>query len=433
MTCEQFKKHITDLFDVDVDTTFKNECEAHMASCPSCRAEYESLNKTFNRLRPQYKPTASAGRHYSVRTVAQRKRLRNVAAAIVLFLAGVGVGLSHFFSAPAEAVPASPFTFVRAVESVRNVGNFSFELYARTFPNDNFFTFRPDADFIRISLQCVSQSGKRFWSIRKLDGRSIVFDGTFQYQWIPDVRYLKLPPTANTLGDFAVFLDPCSFFDMQMEAVKRNAAQTRLTEADTTYTITTVGQRTGNSLIPLLDNQPVKMDRYELENVFSKSDGLLRQVRMWVEVDGKKTLVLKSGQMTYNLAMDKADLCRLPDTGKFVWRNSDETVVKDADRIAFLQNETATEAARRVMNALIEGEPEKAVETLDADVPEMVELAKRFKGCKVSDFSEPRKKEDYCGVYVFFRIVFPDETVRTSHLALRSDNDQRIWVVDGGL
>ena len=356
----------------------------------------------------------------------------NVAAAIVLFLAGVGVGLSHFFSAPAEAVPTSPFTLSNAMESVRNVGNFSFELYARTFTNDNFSTFRPEAGFVHMSLQCVSQSGKRFWCIRKSDGRSIVFDGTFQYQWIPGIRYLKQPPTANTLGDFAAFLDPCSFLDMQMEAVKKNAAQTRLTETDTTYTITTVGKRIGNSLIPLLNNQPVKMNRYELENVFSKSDGLLRQVRMWIEADGKKTLVLKSGQMSYNIAIDKADVCRLPDTGKFVWRNSDEIKVKDAGRMAFLQKETATEAARRVMNALIEGKPEKVAETLDADIPEMVELVKRFKGCKVSDFSSPRRKDDYSGVIVFYRIVFPDGAVRTSHLALRSDNDQRIWVVDGG-
>ena len=85
------------------------------------------------------------------------------------------------------------------------------------------------------------------------------------------------------------------------------------------------------------------------------------------------------------------------------------------------------------MNALIEGKPEKVVETLDADKPEMEELAKRFKGCKVSGFSEPRKQDDYAGVYVFFRIVFPDGAKRTSYLALRSDNSQRIWVVDGGL
>lgn len=73
------------------------------------------------------------------------------------------------------------------------------------------------------------------------------------------------------------------------------------------------------------------------------------------------------------------------------------------------------------------------METLDADKPEMEELAKRFKGCKVSGFSEPRKQDDYAGVYVFFRIVFPDGAKRTSYLALRSDNSQRIWVVDGGL
>jgi len=433
MTCEQFKNHIVDLFDVDVDVAFKAECEAHIASCDSCRLEYESLKHTFSLLQPQYKPGVSAGRHCPAKTVALRRLLTNVAAAVVVFLAGVGVGLSHFFSAPAEAVPSLQFTLDRAAESVRNVGNFSFELYARTFPQDNFFILRPEADFVCISLQCISQSGKRFWRIGKKDGRCIVFDGTCQYQWIPGVRYLKLPATANTLGDFSVFLDPCRFLDMQMEAVKGDAARASLTETDTTYTITTVGRRSENNPMPLLNNRPVKTDRYELENVFSKSDGLLRQVRMWIEAGGKKTLVLKSGQMSYNVNIDKTLLCRLPDTGEFVWRSSDGVAGLGTDPRAFLQKETATDAARRVMNALIEGKPEKVVETLDADKPEMEELAKRFKGCKVSGFSEPRKQDDYAGVYVFFRIVFPDGAKRTSYLALRSDNSQRIWVVDGGL
>lgn len=433
MTCEQFKNHLADLFDVNVDAACKAECEAHMASCDSCRLEYESLKQTFSRLQPQYKPDESSGRHHPIKTVTLRRRLINVAAAVVLFLAGVGVGLSHFFSAPAEAVPAPPFTLCRAAESVRNVGNFSFELYARTFPNDNFFTFRPEAGFVRISLQCINQSGKRFWRIGKNDGRCIVFDGTYQYQWIPGVRYLKLSPTANTLGDFSVFLDPCRFLDMQMEAVKGDAASTRLTETDSTYTITTVGRRSESNPMPLLNNQPIKTDRYELENVFSKSDGLLCQVRMWIEAGGKKTLVLKSGQMAYNVGINKTDLCRLPDTGGLEWRNPDGVAVSETDRLAFLQKETATDAARRVMNALIEGKPEKVAETLNADKPEMEDLPRRFKGCKVSNFSSPRKKEDYAGVYVFYRIVFPDGAVRTSYLALRSDNDQRIWMVDGGL
>ena len=357
-----------------------------------------------------------------------------IAAVVALFLAGVGVGLNNFFSAPAEAVSASPFTLAMAMENVRNVGNFSFELYARTLPEDNFSTFRPEVGFVRISLQLVCQSGKRFWRIGKPDGRNIVFDGMAQYSWISGVRYVKLPPTANTLEEFSVFLDPSRFLDMQMEAVKKNAAQTRLVETDTTYIITTLGQRRGNNLLPLLDNQPVKMDKYELENVFSKSDGLLRQVRMWVEVDGEKTLVLKSGQMVYNVAIDKTDLLRLPDTGDFVWRSGDDGVkVTDANRLAFLQKETATDAARRLMTALVDGELEKVAEMLDMDKPEMEDLAGCFRGCKVSDFSAPKKVEDYAGVYVFYHITFPDGAERTSHLALRSDNDQRIWMVDGGL
>ena len=105
--------------------------------------------------------------------------------------------------------------------------------------------------------------------------------------------------------------------------------------------------------------------------------------------------------------------------------------MKEGVRLQTLQNETATEAARRILTALTSGNPEQAKEALRTY--DLTELVKRFNGCKVSEFSIPKKKDNYAGVYVFYQLTQPDGTSQTHYVALRQDNDQRIWILDGGI
>ena len=55
-----------------------------------------------------------------------------------------------------------------------------------------------------------------------------------------------------------------------------------------------------------------------------------------------------------------------------------------------------------------------------------------MKGCKVSAF-ETRKDSSYVGVDVFYTLTFPEGTQEKRNVALRNDNKQHVWIVDGGL
>ncbi|MBR2154035.1 MAG: hypothetical protein IJ901_05420 [Bacteroidaceae bacterium] len=44
-----------------------------------------------------------------------------------------------------------------------------------------------------------------------------------------------------------------------------------------------------------------------------------------------------------------------------------------------------------------------------------------------------RKDSSYAGVYVFYTLTTPDGKDVQSHITLRNDNKESIWMVDGGL
>lgn len=53
MKCKEFKRLVVDLFDREVDSNIRMECERHMASCASCREYYDELNEAVGFLTPR--------------------------------------------------------------------------------------------------------------------------------------------------------------------------------------------------------------------------------------------------------------------------------------------------------------------------------------------------------------------------------------------
>ena len=142
---------------------------------------------------------------------------------------------------------------------------------------------------------------------------------------------------------------------------------------------------------------------------------------------------MKSEHIEYNVPLVPADLIQHPDTTQVTWIPVQTPRLNPSERLDNLQRETAPQATRRILDALIEGKPQKAGEALFSYTALLPWLTDRMKGCHVSDISEPQKKKNYVGVIVFYRLTHPDGTSETCHLALRRDNPQKIWMVDGGL
>lgn len=422
MNCNDFKEKVVDLFDKDIDMQAQAQLREHMANCHDCKAYYDDLRKTFNILQPL--DTAN------IRKTKITHRLWRYAAAVAIFLFGFVIGWNHLFSTPAVADDAKLTFLQQSIQSVQNVGSFQMEVYARTTQQENFATFDPTMPFVKIDIKLLRQNDFLFYRVEKANGRTVVSDGRNQYMWIPNVLYLKGSQESDFLEHFANLIFPERLLTIQKSAIKlSNENKMTQVESDSTIVLTVDGVEKNSDLRQLFETGKMDDCRLIVENTFTKNDGLLRFVKLWVIKDGKKILLLHIDNIRYNVMLNKGEITRLPTAE---WTDITEQRTTSSNRLKQLQNETPQQAAKRILNAIIADKDSQAAEALIYYKSILPQLIHKLKGCKVSAF-ETRKDSSYVGVYVFYTLTTPEGNREKRHIAIRNDNEQHIWIVDGGL
>ena len=422
MNCNDFKEKVVDLFDKDIDMQAQAQLREHMANCHDCKAYYDDLRKTFNILQPL--DTAN------IRKTKITHRLWRYAAAVAIFLFGFVIGWNHLFSTPAVADDAKLTFLQQSIQSVQNVGSFQMEVCARTTQQENFATFDPAMPFVKIDIKLLRQNDFLFYRVEKANGRTVVSDGRNQYMWIPNVLYLKGSQESDFLEHFANLIFPERLLTIQKSAIKlSNENKMTQVESDSTIVLTVDGVEKNSDLRQLFETGKMDDCRLIVENTFTKNDGLLRFVKLWVIKDGKKILLLHIDNIRYNVMLNKGEITRLPTAE---WTDITEQRATSSNRLKQLQNETPQQAAKRILNAIIADKDSQAAEALIYYKSILPQLIHKLKGCKVSAF-ETRKDSSYVGVYVFYTLTTPEGNREKRHIAIRNDNEQHIWIVDGGL
>lgn len=422
MNCNDFKEKVVDLFDKDIDMQAQAQLREHMANCHDCKVYYDDLRKTFNILQPL--DTAN------IRKTKITHRLWRYAAAVPIFLLGFVIGWNHLFSTPAVADDAKLTFLQQSIQSVQNVGSFQMEVYARTTQQENFATFDPAMPFVKIDIKLLRQNDFLFYRVEKANGRTVVSDGRNQYMWIPNVLYLKGSQESDFLEHFANLIFPERLLTIQKSAIKlSNENKMTQVESDSTIVLTVDGVKKNSDLRQLFETGKMDDCRLIVENTFTKNDGLLRFVKLWVIKDGKKILLLHIDNIRYNVMLNKGEITRLPTAE---WTDITEQRATSSNRLKQLQNETPQQAAKRILNAIIADKDSQAAEALIYYKSILPQLIHKLKGCKVSAF-ETRKDSSYVGVYVFYTLTTPEGNREKRHIAIRNDNEQHIWIVDGGL
>lgn len=449
MKCKEFKKNLVELCDKNADPELVAEYMQHMEECAECKSYYDDYMATVNMLRPHHTPVEQQTIRHGIKKEKNpsermhkekrnkfkliRRKAMQIAASLIIFVAGVGTGLSNLFSSDAKAITPPSTVFAQAIQNLHNVGSFVIHVYARTLSNENLAYFDPDADFVEHSLKVLHQNDSIFWRFEKEDERTIVFDGKEQYMWQKNGTKLRGPAEATFLEGFTSLLNPEKLLEQQKTAISNTPnANIEMRETDSTTIVIAHTEIYDNNLTPLLNDSEVKKYKGTIEYVFTKKEGLLKKVQIWVERNGEKIVIFKSSDIEYNTFLSKEALLQLPDADSSQWLQAEEPHLETGYRLSTLQKETATEAARRIITALTTGELQQAEEVLYYYSQELPQLTKELKGCQASEFSAPKHKDDYAGVYIFYRLTCPDGTSDMRHVALRCDNDQKIWILDGG-
>lgn len=435
MTCEEFKDRIVGLFDKNPDSSLTKDMARHIKECAECKTYYNDFRHTVDLLTPKVEMERKV-------RPAGRMILRNVmvraAVVAVVFILGIAVGMSNFFSTDVSATSASSFVQQTALPSMRNIGNAYIEMLVRTTPNENFAYLNPKEDFVKITMRVIHQNDSTFWRVEKAGGRTVVFDGKSQYMWTPNqMLMIRGSKAAGFLENFVNYLYPEKLLELQIDGMKNNRhAKCSIKNTDGETVVTT--EREMPAFL-VKDYDKSKVYRLVTDNVFSSDNNLLKEVRMWMcskdekERTVNKTLIMKSAAINYNVDMDKKQVVMLPTTDHAKWSDISGADVVSKSELKQMRKESATDAARHIMEALTTGKTEGVKEFPSYSKSMLPLMVKKMQGYSVIGYGKQESDKDYPGVFVTCTLKDGNGNMVKVRLALRRDNEPGIWELDGGL
>lgn len=390
------------------------EMEEHMKECPECRAYYKRFSETVDLLTPKHMPAAQAKRRPArsrfLRTVG------SVAAAVMIFIAGAAVGYSEFMSTGAKADPIGVLD--NGIYSVGNVGNMEIDMAVRTYPNENFEFFFPESGFINHKLRVVHQGDSLYWRLDREGGRHVVFDSHRMYMWPISGHFGVTGDKDDNLVDgvFKDLIRPEQILGREKKRVSSDNGDGCLME------------KTGNEIKLDVAESPEKSGEsaFRREYVFDVASGLLKRFRMWQNDGEKDVLVMYTVSIRYNIPIDLDSLKSVP-FASYDWQHCGQWNVPHAGHAG----ESAVDAARRMVNALITGEESGIDGMISSET--FSTLHELYATYTISSVGAPVHEEGYSGVKVPFELKDGKGNVKERYIMLRNDNDKGVWIFDGGL
>ena len=378
----------------------------------------------------------AAADQQTVQQKARPRRLRYWLGAAASAAAVVAIAITLTLNSPAYAARKY---FSLALVVMQQAKTMIMTGKLRTEAEEPIDYINPQADFVPATIKVIYDEPMLF-SIEKEGGRVVLYkgaDGTgdYVYQW---------SNFNNTLSGWKS--QHAGFVNKEMEAIlnPRLLLETeyRIAESNkgTDYEIIEVGEMVIVRVATTAQGDYSQSD-YRLntslaeantlrEYTFDKNTGLLHKLRIVIMIDEKPVTILESESIDYNEPLTVADLY---DKALFDSITFNDMSIR-AEASSPLIGIEADEAAEIIL---------KAMQTWDMNIlntamalykgDTMKVLESRYKGVEVKSIGKAQSSGLYPGKFVKCKVVMPDGSKETLMLALRNDNKQGVWVVDGGL
>lgn len=309
----------------------------------------------------------------------------------------------------------------------------------RTDANESIDYINPQADFVPATVKVIYDDPMLF-SIEKKGGRTVLYKGAddtgdYVYQWANFNNSLtgwKSQHAGFVNDELEAILNPRLLLEAEYRTAERNKGSN--------YVITEVGEMVVVRVSTTAQGDYSESD-YMLntslaeantlrEYTFDKGTGLLQKLRIVIMIDGKPVTILESESIDYNAPLTAADLYdkALFDSITF---NDMEIKVEASSPLIGIEADEAAEIILKAMQTWDSEILNTAMFYFKGDLMKVVE--ERYKGVEVRSIGKAQSSGLYPGKFVKCKVIMPDGSKETLRLALRNDNRQGVWVVDGGL
>lgn len=446
MNCIEVNEKMADLFDTSVSREVKDELLAHFRECSDCRTLYEEMSKVMNELQPRV--TVGAGRNFHTtileqalqtgkpyRTRRERilpwmsptwKKVAAVAAVLAVIFILVPV-FNHSGSFQNKATAATTL-LQNSIDALSKVKSVTMSFKVRTLEGDNFEYINTREKFVEHELWKVYGDPSK-WRIQK-PGRMVVMDGKNQYLYCDKIGMaMKAGPDAGYVDWMRILLHPEEILQKEQMNAQKNSTKYEVDTMGNTITLTIKAKAMGSFTNSYMLNTSIPESNNRRVYTFDKSTNLLRSMEIFVDSAGNSTKVLELSTIKYNEPVgDDIFTINLPEN--ISWVN-----MKEVETQKGVECKTGGDAAKMFFTAC-HNEDWATVRKLIPGFLNFVQLQlgvkSQYGGLTIINLGKPFKSGNYPGEFIPYEVRFKNGYVKKWTLAVRNDNPEKKWFVDGG-
>ena len=451
MKCDEFKNNLTDLFDKNPNALVVAEMTIHMSSCNECRQEYEEMNavvssftvnenfsssnsdlknQIINELNPRFREEETNMKESkSIKIVFKRwhKQAIAVAASVAIF---ISIFVFTNYNPLVNTARAAENIMLKSITAMESLRSMFISMDVRSEKGESFDLIREEKDFMEYKFW-KQFSGNQPWRIEK-PGRIVCFDGEMQYLFLPKSSYAL---TANEHTGFVewmkLFFNPKDILQKEIAFSKTHNATYKVDKTESEIILTVNSNALGEFHNNYLKNNSILESDNQRIYVFDKKTMLLKSFKLFINANGHSTQVIKINNIAYNIPIE-ASVFNIQLPPGVEWQELDEPAfVKAFTKI------NSKQAAKRFFTSLQNEDYESITIIWSAlqitDNNKLEELKSVYGGLEIISIGEPFKSGLYPGEFVPYKVKLKSGEIEEFNLALRNDNPNKTWIVDGGL
>lgn len=291
-----------------------------------------------------------------------------------------------------------------------------------TTPDENFDAIRKDGTMVEHTFTILFDNPNK-WRLEK-SGRTSLFDGVNSYSWLKTLEMKVMADgIAGFFGDWKKFLDPHNILRYEQQSAQNDGSEITLKETDEQIILTVKSKAKGDFINDYMKNSSIGTSDNMRVYTFDKETKLIKAMQIQIFYNKKYHTVLETTSISYNTSIDIDKFLERPANAE--WTNLSKPLTNPS-----LTGITSKEAAKLIFTALANKNIEPVKEAFNSWDKKLLE---QFYGLELIKLGDSFKSGLYAGEFVPYKIKFANGKTDEGNIALRNDNQNKIWIVDGGL
>jgi hypothetical protein len=419
MNCREAQGRLVDLFDLDEPRAV--DLELHLAACDHCAADYEALRSAVQTL--ESRPVIHASPDFKARVM---RKLTEVEPAPRrwrfmprLALVGAAAIVALVLFMPRTQSPAMSL-MAQSAQAMSNLHSVHIVARMRTMPQDNFELIGPEYDWV--PLEIWKQFGDTpKWRIEK-SNRVATMDGASSTMLIQSTEVVRGGRNPGFIGWLNGLLDTGSIMDRELTAARAGQSTARLADENGHFTLAVKRAAPGDFRNDWLLNRFVSISDHTRIYRFDAATKRLESMQLVLNTATGDVPVFEITSIRYNDSIDPA----------LFTLNLPAGVVEIVGTGQMPTNralpQSPKEAAAMFFEGLARSDYDALLTVYSASAPPG--WASEWAGGELLSLGEPF--HSVLGWHVPYEYRFANGYVKKFWLAVRNDNPEHRWTVDGG-